>query len=87
MLTAKAQRPLRLRTVSLGERSRLRPVNGTSAGRSLEANAHRIKQRPLWAAFKSSRDAIAGISTSGADRYASGELEDRYRLRTITPRV
>jgi hypothetical protein len=37
VLTAKAQRPLRLRTVSLEEHSRLRPVNGTSAGRSLKA--------------------------------------------------
>jgi hypothetical protein len=34
-------------------------------------------RRSFWAVFKSSRDAIAGISTSGADRYASGELEER----------
>ena len=37
MLTAKAQGAFRLRTVSLEERSRPRSVNGTSAGRSLEA--------------------------------------------------
>ena len=37
MLTAKTQGALRLRTVSLEERSRLRSVNGTSAGKSLEA--------------------------------------------------
>ncbi len=37
MLTAEAQGALRLRTVSLEERSRLRFVNGASAGRSLEA--------------------------------------------------